>query len=78
MPLDLISHDLGRLAKALMLPASTIQKIPDFHLLRDGACHPIDQAHQAWRYGIAIRPNDEQTLREWLNGLHSKMGEEML
>jgi len=71
MPQELLgNHDLGRLVKELRLSASLVGQIPDFHLRRDNTCYPISQAHQAWRYGITIKMDDEQNLRQWLAGVH--------
>ncbi len=64
------NHDLGNLAKELRLPASLAGQAPNFHLRRDHTCYPVSQAHQAWRYGVAINPGDEQILRRWLDQIH--------
>lgn len=65
------NHDLGSLAKELRLPANLANQTPSFRLKWDDTPYPVSQAHQAWRYGVAIRTGDEQTLRQWLDQIHS-------
>ncbi|MBD2295853.1 hypothetical protein H6G06_20845 [Anabaena sphaerica FACHB-251] len=70
-------HNLGRWVKELRLPATIIGKYPDydkiprFHLAKDGSIHDLKQSHQVWRYGIEIKPEDESNLVEWLKSVCS-------
>jgi hypothetical protein len=61
-------HNLALWAKELNMPASVAGTMTDFRLARDSSSRwQIDKAHQAWRYGAAVEPVDEQNLVEWLN-----------
>ena len=59
-------HDLMLLAKDLRLPATTIGKPVRFQLRRDNTSHEVKYAHQAWRYGVALRATDEDAVVSWL------------
>ena len=68
-------HNLWLLAKKLRIPASASRRVePQFRLHRDRSRlhsdrHPIAEAHQAWRYGIGLHSDDEQSLLDWMRGL---------
>ena len=62
----LVSHNLDRLAKELRISSKIIGNAPDFHLSRDGSNLDISKAHEVWRYGVQIKPEDEKKLVEWL------------
>jgi hypothetical protein len=70
-------HNLDRWRKELKIPASQLpfttqtenKKIPTFHLERGGSSLDVEKAHQAWRYGIRLKPQDEKDLVEWLKNL---------
>lgn len=44
--------------------------IPTFRLERDGSSWLVDQAHQAWRYGVGIVADNEKALVSWLKQIH--------
>ena len=67
---DFYGHDLGRWAQELKLPISITAVNTSFHLRRDHSQWSISDAHQAWRYGVAITPADEQRLVSWLEQVH--------
>lgn len=64
-----LTHDFSRLIIALKLP-KTFPKAPVFRLSKDDSKsrHHSD-AHQAWRYGIRIHPDDEEQVVSWLNSI---------
>ncbi|MEX6779947.1 hypothetical protein [Limnospira fusiformis] len=62
-------HNLDRWVKELKISASTISQTPNFHLAKGGSTLNIEKAHQVWRYGIKIKPEDEKVLVEWLNSI---------
>ena len=62
-------HNLDRWVKELKISASQVGKTPDFHLATSGDILNIEKVHQAWRYGIRIKPEDEKKLVEWLNSI---------
>lgn len=66
------SHDLMRWVKAkeLRLPAFISGTSISFRLRRDKSSWSISYAHQAWRYGVAIAPADEQRLVHWLEKVY--------
>ena len=64
------SHDLARWVKELRLPARITGAIPTFRLERDGSSWSVDQAHQAWRYGVGLVIGNEKTLVSWLRQIH--------
>ena len=45
--------------------------------LRGGDGQPVSRAHEAWRYGVEIDPDDEQALAKWLDGLWHWAREEL-
>jgi hypothetical protein len=64
------SHDLGGWIKELRLPASIATKGHPFRLERDGSAHTISRAHEAWRYGVRMKPEDEENLVSFLRAIH--------
>ncbi|MFH1634010.1 MAG: hypothetical protein ABIG63_08350 [Chloroflexota bacterium] len=61
------SHDLSLWVKILRLPATITGTNTVFYLRRDQqSAWSVARAHEAWRYGIAIRPDDEKRLVGWL------------
>jgi len=70
-------HNLAFWIKELRLPPTIVgkyeeknyPKIPDFHLDRDGSNWSMEKAHQAWRYGVKMKTEDEQKLVEWLESV---------
>ncbi len=49
-------------AKLLDVPAQILLK-------RDGSHIAVGTAHEAWRYGVAIEPDDESKLHRWMETL---------
>lgn len=70
-------HNLDRWVKELKISASQVGKTPDFHLATGGAILNIEKTHQAWRYGIRIKSEDEKILVEWLNSICNWIKENM-
>lgn len=64
------SHDLARWALELRLPSVITRANTFFRLRSDNSSWSIDYAHEAWRYGIAMHPADEQRLVHWLKLVH--------
>lgn len=62
-------HNLDRWVKELKISASQVGATPDFYLKKGGSSLKIEKAHQAWRYNIRIKPEDEKVLVEWLNSI---------
>ena len=60
------SHDLGIWLKELRIGAR-IGSAPSLRLMRDNNSLHISQAHEAWRYGVRMRSEDEAELRSWLD-----------
>ena len=71
------SHDLFLLAKILKLPAHITGKQNNFKLRRDQTQHPVSDAHQAWRYHIAIDTEDEEKIIKWLQNLKEWLREKL-
>jgi hypothetical protein len=71
------SHDLARWVKELRLPASATATCPNFRLDKDRSSRAIDQAHEAWRYGVVIHQNDEPLLVDWLRRIQNWIQENM-
>jgi hypothetical protein len=66
------SHDLAAWAKELRLPANLTDGIPrEIRLDRDGNNYQIGEAHQAWRYGIVLEAENEQSVIEWLKKIEA-------
>lgn len=59
-------HNLDRWAKELKIDGIIIRNTPKFRLARGGSSLDIEKAHQAWRYGIRMRSEDEKVVVEWL------------
>jgi hypothetical protein len=67
-------HNFATWIKELGLPATIVgkchepgyPKIPSFRLSRGGSSLDIGKAHQAWRYGVNMKREDEKKLVEWL------------
>jgi hypothetical protein len=70
----LLSHNFSLLIKELRLPPSVVgqiddkslPKLPTFHLDKGDSLLNISEAHQAWRYAVRIRVEDQRRLVEWL------------
>ncbi|WP_231636927.1 MULTISPECIES: hypothetical protein [Planktothricoides] len=62
-------HNLDRWVKELKISASQVSATPDFHLEKGGFSLNIEKAHQAWRYNIRLKGEDEKVLVEWLNSI---------
>jgi len=59
-------HNLDKWVKELKVdPRNT----PNFHLAGGGANLDIEKAHQAWRYGIGMKSEDEEVVVEWLENV---------
>ncbi|AOY79741.2 hypothetical protein BJP36_07185 [Moorena producens JHB] len=73
-PIKNHGHNLDSWCKELVIPASqftfktqTKNKLtPSFDLACGGSSRNIGAAHQAWRYGITIKKEDEEYLIDWL------------
>jgi hypothetical protein len=70
-------HDLMLWAKELFLPAAVVHGTVQFRLQRDGVPCGVPLAHQAWRYGVRIDPQDEQRLVRWIANLCDWVDKEM-
>lgn len=68
-PLYEDGHNLDIWVKELKISASQVSATPDFRLEKGGSSLNIGKAHQAWRYGIQIKAEDEKVLFEWLNSI---------
>ncbi len=67
-------HDLRHLASMLGLSASlTSEKASAFRLKKSKSSRPIEHAHLAWRYGVAMNKEDEEKLVNWLKKLQQKI-----
>jgi hypothetical protein len=68
-------HNLSEIVRELKIPAQAIGKnVATFRLQRDAGSvpwppHPIKEAHEVWRYGVAMHHQDEIELVQWLNRL---------
>ncbi|MEM1168181.1 MAG: hypothetical protein AAGJ08_03600 [Cyanobacteria bacterium P01_H01_bin.35] len=62
-------HNLGRWVKELKIAAKEVGATPNFHLEKSGSILDIEKAHQVWRYGVKIKPEDEKKLVEWLENI---------
>lgn len=62
-------HNFAIWIKELRVPPTIGNKIPDFHLDRGGSSWDIGKAHQAWRYGVRMKSEDEKAVVEWLENL---------
>jgi len=71
------SHNLSDWVKELKLPASVSRTCPQLKLRRDNTSWDIDQAHQAWRYGIEICSTDQEKLVEWLKNIEQWIKENL-
>lgn len=73
-------HDLRRWSKELKLPARLTQSPTSpvqFRLTSDNSAWDVGDAHQAWRYGVRMDPDDEQALVAWLGRLGAWLHEEL-
>jgi hypothetical protein len=59
-------HDLTLWTKRLYLPATITSAKPNFRLRDAGTALQLKFAHQAWRYGVDVEPEDEAALHQWL------------
>jgi hypothetical protein len=62
-------HNLDRWKKELKISASVVGETPHFRLASGASSLDVEKAHQAWRYGIRMNPQDEKDLVEWLKNL---------
>ncbi|NEP10040.1 MAG: hypothetical protein F6K14_07430 [Symploca sp. SIO2C1] len=62
-------HNLDRWRKELRISASQVSQAPHFRLASGGSNLDIEKAHQAWRYGIRMKSQDEKDLVKWLENL---------
>ncbi|MGI2904820.1 hypothetical protein [Tolypothrix sp. VBCCA 56010] len=70
-------HNLAVWIKKAGISAQSLGSatIPCFHLARGGSSWDAGKAHQAWRYGVRMKPEDEKVLVEWLDKLCSSIQE---
>ena len=61
-------HDLSTWVKQVNTYPNKIEPAPHFHI-EDGSNLDISKAHQAWRYGVKIKSQDEQNIVKWLENL---------
>ena len=69
---DIISkygHNLAEWQKELKIPANQVKQTPRFDLAKSGLNLDISKAHEAWRYNISMKPQDQQALIQWLESL---------
>jgi hypothetical protein len=59
-------HDLIFWAKKLYLPAAITGGSASIRLRSSGTRLDVRLAHQAWRYGADVEPDDEAALGTWL------------
>ncbi|MGK7900290.1 MAG: hypothetical protein AB4352_02545 [Hormoscilla sp.] len=59
-------HNLSRWISEVGVYSNTVGDPPNFRLARGGSSLDIEKAHQAWRYGIRMRSEDEKVVVEWL------------
>lgn len=64
----ILSHDLNNLISDLKIPANAVGKCPVIKL-KGGDAISIIRWHEAWRYGIAVEPQDEVKAVEWLKSI---------
>jgi len=62
-------HNLAEWQKELKMPANQVKQTPHFDLAKGGSSLDISKAHEAWRYNISIKPQDQKALVEWLESL---------
>ena len=69
-------HDLMFWVKKLYLPATISGAKTNFRLRAKGIMLDLQFAHQAWRYGVDVEPDDELALERWLEDVwHWAKGE---
>lgn len=69
---DIISkhgHNLAEWQKELKIPANQVKQSPHFDLAKGESSLDISKAHEAWRYNISMKPQDQKALVEWLESL---------
>ena len=71
------SHDLSMWLKELRVGAR-MGVPPTLRLARDNHSLHISQVHEAWRYGVRVRLEDEASLRTWLERVCTWAWEAML
>jgi hypothetical protein len=67
-------HDLRKMLKALKVSKTMIRddSLQQFHLNRDrGRCYDIREVHQAWRYGITVKTEDENRIVSYFDRVTS-------
>jgi len=70
---EIETHDLRDLSLMLRLPASLTNPEASSFRLKSGSSRPIEHAHQAWRYGVAINEEDQKKLLRWLKKIQQKI-----
>jgi hypothetical protein len=76
--LDTLDHDLVSLIKSLKLSAATIAAPPTLRFRGKGESCSHTSAHQAWRYGVHLDPEDEQKFVVWLEDICDYVAQENL
>ena len=71
------SHDLIRWAVEVNVPAHIIGRHSSFQLQRDSSRLNIDQAHQAWRYGVRLEPVDENAVNQLMCNIQQWLEEKI-
>lgn len=67
-----LRHKLDQWIKELNVPASQIGQPPRFKIRHGGQTEPkrdIERIHEAWRYGVAVDPDDETAILRWLDSV---------
>ncbi len=73
---ELETHDLYSLVEMLKFPVSLANPSKSsFRLRKSKSSRPIEHAHQAWRYGVAMNKEDEDKVVNWLKEVQQKIRE---
>lgn len=67
----LITHDIQCLIKELRLPPSFTNATLNFRIQKDKSSWAFQYAHEAWRYGVKIIPEDERDILAHMDGLYN-------
>ncbi len=62
-------HNLDKWVKKLKVAPSISCNTPNLYLAGGGANLDIEKAHQAWRYGIGMKSEDEKVVVGWLKNV---------
>lgn len=60
-----VSHNLMDLVKELRLPKRVSSACVDFKTV-SGHNYSITRLHEAWRYGVSVKPESETQVLKWL------------